>query len=374
MSLAHKLAISGLVSAIAAICTINPADAVSLYSVTDLGDFRPLDINDSGQIIGISDNQNLLWENGNFTNLTNIGATAINNNGQIVGVANNRLFLRQTNGDINSFTAPVCFSTFPCPYVRAYDLNDRGQILTTINDIPVAGNDYLALNLLNLDGTLTEISSSFDPVNRLYNATLNNESQVAYSSIYRYGSNAFVWDNGVNTELSFPDRNPNLFSYARANDLNEQGKVVGWTGYLDYNPYTGISANATLWENPLDNPNGGIDLGTLGGIYSVANAINNLDQIVGTSDTSPSSDLQAFLWEEGTMFNLNNLLLQDLDFDLSEAYLINNKEQIVASSNVNGENRYYLLTPTETVPEPSSILSLLAFGSLGVASSLLKRK
>ncbi|MBZ8181247.1 DUF3466 family protein [Oscillatoria salina] len=374
MSLARKLAISGLVSAIAAIAaiaTINPADAVSLYSVTDLGDFRPLDINDSGQIIGISNNQNFLWENGNFTNLTNIGATAINNNGQIVGVVNGDLLLQEANGEIKTYAAPTCFDTYICPYLEAYDINDKGEIIAKSVNVPFT-SDQLALNFVDANGNLTTLDYFYYPY-LLAGAALNNNSQVAYTGIYRYGSNAFVWEEDTTTQLSFPD----ISQYIWAKDINDQGKVVGWTGYIGYSNYYGTYANATLWENPLENPNGGINLGNLGGVYSVANAINNLDQIVGTSDTSPGSELQAFLWEKGTMFNLNNLLLEDLDFDLSSAYLVNNQGQIVASSNVDGENRYYLLTPennSKPVPEPSSILSLLAFGSLGVASSLLKHK
>ncbi|MEC4982784.1 MAG: DUF3466 family protein [Oscillatoria sp. PMC 1068.18] len=371
MSLAHKLAISGIVGIVSAIATINPADAVSLYSVTDLGNFRPLDINDSGQIIGISDNQNLLWENGNFTDLSNIGATAINNNGQIVGVVDGNLLVQETNGEIKTYAAPTCFDTYICPYLEAYDINDKGEIIAESVRLPFS-SDQTTVNFVDANGNLTTLDYFYHNY-RLVDAALNNDSEVAYTGIYRYGSNAFVWDKDTTTELSFPD----ISQYIWASDINDQGKVVGWTGYIGYSNYYGTYANATLWENPLENPNGGINLGNLGGVYSVANAINNFDQIVGTSDTSPGSELQAFIWEEGTMFNLNNLLLQDLDFDLSSAYLVNNQGQIVASSNVNGENRYYLLTPeknSESVPEPNSILSLLALGSFGVASSLLKRK
>jgi probable HAF family extracellular repeat protein len=49
-----------------------------------------------------------------------------------------------------------------------------------------------------------------------------------------------------------------------------------------------------------------VDLGTLGGPFSSASAINNRGQIVGVSNTDPVT-LRGFLWEEDAMTELGTL-------------------------------------------------------------------
>src|SRR5207249_1405392 len=66
-----------------------------------------------------------------------------------------------------------------------------------------------------------------------------------------------------------------------------------------------------------------IDLGTLGGTYSAAQAINNRGEIVGESSTA-SGDLHAFVWQDGTMTDLTPLI-----HTFSSAISINERGQIV---------------------------------------------
>lgn len=77
------------------------------------------------------------------------------------------------------------------------------------------------------------------------------------------------------------------------------------------------------------------DLGTLGGFSSIAYAINDRGQVVGSSDlpltanNKDVADSHAFLWEPGSMRDLGTLGGQD-----SDAYAINDPGQIIGMSNV----------------------------------------
>ncbi len=69
-----------------------------------------------------------------------------------------------------------------------------------------------------------------------------------------------------------------------------------------------------------------IDLGTLGGTFSDARAINERGQVVGESTTATGEE-HAFLWQDGTMSDLGTL-----SGDQSEANGINNRGQVVGGS------------------------------------------
>jgi probable HAF family extracellular repeat protein len=94
--------------------------------------------------------------------------------------------------------------------------------------------------------------------------------------------------------------------------INDRGQVVGRSGTVSG------ETHAFLWENGTMT-----DLGTLGGSRSGAYGINNRGQVVGYSWTV-SGDVHAFLWKKGEMTDLGTLG----GFN-SEAWSINNRGQVV---------------------------------------------
>jgi probable HAF family extracellular repeat protein len=83
--------------------------------------------------------------------------------------------------------------------------------------------------------------------------------------------------------------------FSRANAINDRGEVVGASATGEGNTH------AFLWRDGRM-----VDLGTLGGRHSIATAINNRGEVVGTSSTA-DGDSHAFLWRDGRMTDLGTL-------------------------------------------------------------------
>lgn len=78
---------------------------------------------------------------------------------------------------------------------------------------------------------------------------------------------------------------------SEATDINASGQVVGWS-------FGGSGAGAFLWEDGILR-----DLGSLGGGWSFAHAINDGGQVVGLSRTADGR-YHTFLWTDGIMLDL----------------------------------------------------------------------
>jgi probable HAF family extracellular repeat protein len=97
------------------------------------------------------------------------------------------------------------------------------------------------------------------------------------------------------------------------------------------------------------------DLGTLGGSYGRADAINDAGLIVGLSGMSNGD--HATLWDHGHMIDLNGYLSPELaatGWTLNYATSINSQGEIAgyASNHAAGLNGVFILTP---VPVPAAV-------------------
>ncbi len=105
-----------------------------------------------------------------------------------------------------------------------------------------------------------------------------------------------------------------------------------------------------------------IDLGTLGGGTSTAYGINQYGQIVGYSLTSSGAHV-AFLYSNGQMINLNNLVSAP-GWGLADAYGINSQGDIVGDGYYDGQHYAFMLTPVPIPPAGwlfgSGLLGLIA--------------
>jgi probable HAF family extracellular repeat protein len=114
-------------------------------------------------------------------------------------------------------------------------------------------------------------------------------------------------------------------TFSNAFSIDQSGQAVGWSGTC------AVTAHAILWQTGSM-----VNLGSLGGSYNnAALKINNRSQIVGYSDLSGDTATHAFLWQSGTMSWQSGTMsdLGTLPGDTnSYAYGINDKGQVVGDS------------------------------------------
>ncbi len=151
---------------------------------------------------------------------------------------------------------------------------------------------------------------------------VNNKGQVVGESYYK----AFIWQDGTLSELHpLPGWGDSV-----AKAINDHGVAVG------------NSINrACLWERDGTV----VALGNLGADPSFARAINNRGQVVGASRTVQGKAGGAFLWQNGKMIGLNDLIPPDSGWVLVDATGINDRGQIVGNASYKGQRRAFLLTP-----------------------------
>ncbi len=177
--------------------------------------------------------------------------------------------------------------------------------------------------------------------------------------------NSTVYSNGTFTPL--PTTSNSVLG-ASGVAINNHGLVVGVIDTFTGLQTPGMYVNGA-WQS----------LGTLGSTSGGALAVNDNGAIVGSSALAGNaSQTHAFLYQNGTMTDLNSLLpLSYAGITLVDATSINDLGQIVAfgQSSPNGPLQDYLLTPPGEIPlvgvtilpEPST---LTCFGLIAGALCL----
>jgi probable HAF family extracellular repeat protein len=339
-------------------------------------------LNDSGQVVGAvkgggfwagADYQHqvlfyqaAMYSNGKVITLAPGGsmeegtskAYGINDKGQVVGTMRGGVFL-YSNGKLTNLGNEI-----PSSFNVA--INNAGQVVAAAGGAPNYGMSLYS------NGKWTPLSTNW-----ANNVAINASGQIAGTVNDASGQHAFLYSGGKMTNIG----TPGFKSWAYG--INDSGQVAG----VDFK--TGTAA--------LFSGGKSIDLGTLvkgdyrggysignGGAYSIAFGINNAGQIVGESMVNITGNFtpHAFLFTNGKMLDLNDLINHTPDFILTNAGAINNRGQILAGgiykgANPSDPNSYgtYLLTPTDPLatPEPGS-LTLLALGALGLAGHAWRKR
>jgi probable HAF family extracellular repeat protein len=335
--------------------------------VTDLGALAgdsncsiATSVNARGEIVGQSENgivdplfgnkeiRAVLWKAGRIDNLGTFGGkysvvSSINNRGQISGLATNSIpdpfsLLYQLVGSPDGTQTRA----FLWENGEKHDLGTLG------------GPDAQPFGLVNESGGVVGISytnSSPNPSTNLPTADpflwtkeggmidlgtlggvwgsaglLNNRGEVVGSSSLAAdpggclvgdiaNCHPFLWENGQLIDLNTESLGG---SPVTANALNDGGDIVGTATF----PERPIS-DAYLWRNGV-----ATDLGTVGDdCYSEGFAINARAQVVGQSFPCAFNFLRTFLWENGSIIDLNALGSPKI-LRLIEAFAINDRGEI----------------------------------------------
>jgi probable HAF family extracellular repeat protein len=164
---------------------------------------------------------------------------------------------------------------------------------------------------------------------------LNNRGHIVGQTTVSFTEppHAFLYRNGVMNDLG---RGFGRGSFSRAWAINQNGQIVG-----ERSRTQSAAVRAFLYQSGSF-----LDLGTLGGhnpfpfgIDSIAYAINDRGQIVGTA-LPPEPPLHAFLWEEGVMQDLGTL---GGNTEATQAFGINNSGAIVGVSQTLSEEMHAFL-------------------------------
>jgi probable HAF family extracellular repeat protein len=119
---------------------------------------------------------------------------------------------------------------------------------------------------------------------------------------------------------------------SRAHATNVRGDIVGICSSAD-----GV-ARPFLYRNGHMTALGGLAIGQ-------ANGINGAGQVVGDMRTT-SGTLHAFLFSNGVTHDLNEVIPAHREWELQQAWAINDAGQIVGTGAFHGHSRAFLLTPT----------------------------
>jgi probable HAF family extracellular repeat protein len=194
-------------------------------------------------------------------------------------------------------------------YSQANAINDRGQVVgwsTTAEGFDPSPHAFLWER-----GKMTDLGvlgqSHFSEA-----TAINERGEVVVTGVIDAGPQySFVWKHRVVTPLGGVDE-------SSARGINDRGEIVG--GSVAQSP---ALPHAYRLRNGVRT-----DLGTGTGVASEALGVNNRGDIVGVITLWSGFGQHAFLWRRGVMTEL------DLGSDLSAAQAINDRGQLVGSTQV----------------------------------------
>jgi probable HAF family extracellular repeat protein len=250
-----------------------------------------------------------VWERGHMRALPTFGgthgfATGTNNRGQTVGWAENT----------------VRDATCNAPQVLQFRAALWGPRADEMQELaPLPGDTTSAATAINDRGQVAGISG------------------ICSNAVGEYSAaHAVLWEQGKVIDLG----NIGGVAWTTPMALNERGDVVGFANPAGTEPPNAFNVRAFLWTKR----DGMRDLGTLpGDATSQALGINERRQVVGVSC---GASCRAFVWENGVMTDMNELVASGSTETLRVAGDINDRGQIAGQTvNASGVRSTFIAHP-----------------------------
>jgi probable HAF family extracellular repeat protein len=315
-----------------------PSQAATGTSDFPVAGVRPLanawDVSDSGQVVvgNTAPNNAYSWHTGESTILDSAESWAysINAAHDIVGTRYNaqgyqRGVVWRQSGAIEIGTLGTGLKSW------GEDINDDG-VVAGLSHYTSTGFAH-AIRWTQGGGLeallpLSDSTASF-PSSAGYG--INNSNEVVGvsggSDVSGQLNYATLWDAAGNpSRIGILGTDRSSFAY----QVNDPGQACGYSSPT----YPGPPYRGFFWDGSTT-----VDIGNLGVDYTIPQDINNQGQIVGYSRVDASTD-HAFIWENGTMTDLNDFIAPSSGWELVVAYGINERSQIVGWGVKDGEPYY----------------------------------
>lgn len=337
-----------------ALSGFSPFSAAASYTVTDLGVLpgggfsSGLGINTAGQVAGTSDAGGGSGQRGVLVGdagMLNLGlppvpfvlystAPSLNDTGAIIVNGNNgapHAFIWSAGGFTDITTLPNAV------YSEGERINNDGHVVGSVvlelpgGNFPHHAFHYDGKQMIDLNPLFGQTYSDAADIND--SGAIVGAARFAGSSIIH----GFILQNGVVTKVGPPEIT------TEAGSINNSGQVAGGA-YFD-----------GFHEHPMKYFDGQMtDLGLLNqAIGGTATAINDAGVIVGYCAMS-SNPTRAFIYTNGQMIDLNNLLAPGSGWTIEEANDINAAGKIAATArDAQAHKHAVLLTPV--VPCPADL-------------------
>jgi uncharacterized membrane protein len=346
--------------------------AQSRYAVTELpllpgtAQCGAVGVNDMSEVIGhcapaVEDwnqtavvwRQGRVYSLGKWPNGTYSQGTVINNFGQLAGHADEgnlrpQGWVTRSNGQWINFFPNSSGNTYPLfvgdnGWVGGYFIKGSRGVWTAAIWRPDAKDPtrYRLEAFPHLPGATNARS-----IQSLANG-FNRAGVGVGQSAHDNGARAVLWRNDAKHTLEVLPH-PAGGEAAMANAINDLGQIVGDGGRFGH-----FGSVAVLWSN--DSRRTPSFLPLLPGYNSARGvAINNLGQVVGVAanmsdvpNTVPAVPAVPVIWREGGIYNLQALIggITDATVSTEDPMAINERGQIAVTARRNGLKRALLLTP-----------------------------
>lgn len=324
------------IASLALLAGLAQAQQVQRLAPLTSGDSFAEDINDNGEIVG----QSMLagfgmvpvrWDAaGAVTNLGMLpngvtgSAYAINKNGEIVGLSEDSNGIGYATlwdgrgGKVDIHTAIGSMGTSV-----PWDINDNGVIV---------GQAKISAGIFPRGFVWDQVNPAQQAGTDLYpggaNYGMNNDGLIVGSGFF-FGDpdDALLAVPDGRGGYDYPLINPFGFYFSQARAINNNGMVIGHTGYNS----TTAGWNACIFTGDDRDPV--MTLGTLPNLDTSEGAdVNDNGMVVGYAwdGTFSGFDPRAWVWVGGTMYDLNEFLEEGGEFEiLSRATGVNNHGDIV---------------------------------------------